>query len=224
MTRIAVIVAHPDDEALAFGGSIARHAARGEAVDVLFLATGLAARGAAAAGAAALAELRAQARRAGDILGVRRVEFADFPDNRMDTAPLLDVVKRIEAFAAAEAPGAVYTHHAGDLNIDHGIVARAVLTAFRPLPDRPPLRILAGETLSSTEYAAPADRFVPNVYVDIADHLESKARALAAYAGETRAWPHPRSPEAVRHLARLRGAECGRAAAEALLLLREVAA
>ena len=133
--QIAVIVAHPDDEVLGFGGAIAHHAKSGDAVHILILATGLASRSAdKTAAPAALDELREQAQSAATILQAESVEFADFPDNAMDSVPLLDVVVRIESFLSKIAPTTLYTHHMGDLNVDHGVTARAVLTACRPLP------------------------------------------------------------------------------------------
>ena len=224
MTRsVAVIAAHPDDEVLLAGGAMARHVADGDRVAVLILATGLAARtDGGTPEADALARLRDEARAANGTLGVRDVTFADFPDNRMDSVALIEVVKRVEAFLAETAATVVYTHHPGDLNIDHGVVARAVLTAARPLPGSTVAEILAGEVLSSSEYAAPADRFRPNTYVEVTPWLAAKQAALAAYAGEVRDWPHPRSTDAVAHLARLRGAECGLPAAEAFTSLRRV--
>ncbi len=219
---IACVVAHPDDEVLAFGGALTRHAEAGHAVSVLFLATGLAARGDGAPDAAALEDLRARARAAGAVLGVDRLEFEDFPDNRMDSVALLDVIKRVEAFLADTGAATVYTHHAGDLNIDHAVVARATLTACRPLPGATARRVYAGEVPSSSEWAAPGDRFQPTSYLDIADCLDRKCRALECYAGELRPWPHPRSVEGLTHLARLRGGEAGLEAAEAYRLLREI--
>lgn len=220
---VAVIVAHPDDEVLAFGGVIRRHAAAGDKVHILFLATGLAARDAKGrADRRALSALRDDARAAGDKLGVSGVVFADFPDNRMDSVPRLDVVKRIEDFLGKTNPDLILTHHRNDLNIDHRITAEGVLTALRPLPGRAPFRIYAGEVLSATEYGWPENRFAPTTYVDIATHLKSKLAALACYRSELRPWPHPRSSEAVVNLARLRGSECGREAAEALCLIRHV--
>ncbi|MCB9946860.1 MAG: PIG-L family deacetylase [Rhodospirillaceae bacterium] len=225
-TNVAVIVAHPDDEVLGFGGTMALHAERGHTVSVLFLATGLASRLRAGETVSpeAIAELRADARAAGDLLGVSHIEFADFPDNQMDSVPLLHVVQRIADFVAKTGATLIYTHHMGDLNIDHGITARAVLTACRPLPGAQVTKIYAGEVLSSSEYGVPEDRFRPNTYVDISTKLDAKRDALAKYASELRYWPHPRSIKAIAMLARLRGAEVGVDAAEALVLLRNVIA
>lgn len=220
---VAVVVAHPDDEVLAFGGTMCRHAAAGDSVHVLFLATGLTARSDdPVPDPAELAKLRGEAEAAGELMGVADLAFADFPDNRMDSVPLLDVVKRVDAFVGELAPEVVYTHHVGDLNIDHAIVARAVLTACRPVPGASVRKIYAGEILSSSEYAISDDRFKPTTYIDISDFIERKREALQCYTTEVRTWPHPRSIKAVAMLARLRGSECGRDAAESLCLLREI--
>ena len=130
----------------------------------------------------------------------------------------------VEAFIDSSAAEIVYTHYVGDLNIDHSITARAVLTACRPVPGTRVRKIYAGEVLSSSEYALPQDRFRPTSYVGIADYLERKRTALECYTTEVRDWPHPRSIEGIATLARLRGSECGLEAAEAFTLLREVRA
>jgi LmbE family N-acetylglucosaminyl deacetylase len=221
--RIAVIVAHPDDEVLGFGGTIAQHRNAGDRVDVLIMATGLAARSHGVhLGSVALTRLRDQARAAAKILDSNALEFADFPDNRMDDVPLLEVVKRIEAFLKTYHSNMVYTHHLGDLNIDHEIVGRAVLTACRPLPSAEVMTILSGEAISSTEWSPPSNRFIPTEYVDIAATLERKLAALKCYANELRDWPHPRSLRGVEVIAQTRGSEAGLSAAEAFATMRRV--
>lgn len=221
--KVAVVVAHPDDEVLAFGGSICRHTERGDSVSILILATGLAAR--ADDGSMPpkeLKSLRQDARNAGELMGVKDIRFCDFPDNRMDSVALLDVIKVISRTLEETQATTVYTHHIGDLNVDHEIVARAVLTACRPVPNSRVRCIYAGEVLSSSEYSLSDRRFVPNTYVRIDHYLERKCNALLCYHSEQREWPHPRSVEAIRHLAGLRGSECGVPAAEGLLLMRKV--
>ncbi len=221
--NIAVIVAHPDDEVLAFGGIMCRHADKGDTVQVLILATGLAARSTTnSVDPKALASLREDTQKAAGILGVKQVAFGDFPDNRMDTVATLDVVRRVETFLGETGASTVYTHHAGDLNVDHAAVARAVLTACRPLPGAKVVRLYAGEVISSSEYSLTKDRIQPTSYVNIAAYLDRKCVALRCYRGEIRDWPHPRSVEAVQSLARSRGSEAGMEAAEALQLLREI--
>ncbi len=221
--NVAIIVAHPDDEVLAFGGIMCRHSEGGDKVHLLILATGLAARSSDnSIDRADLARLQEDTRSAARILSVADVTFAEFPDNRMDSVPLLDIIKRVEAFLHDTHATCVYTHHAGDLNIDHTVIARAVLTACRPLPGATVRRLYAGEVLSSTEYALAEDRFQPTRYVDISAHLERKCAALQCYRGEIRSVPHPRSIEAVISLAKLRGSEVGLPAAEGLRVLREL--
>jgi N-acetylglucosamine malate deacetylase 1 len=219
--KAAAIFAHPDDEVLGCGGAMAWHAARGDEVRVLLLATGLRSRG--PAGEAAIHRLRDEARKAVGTVGAKSVEFADFPDNAMDSVPLLDVVKRIEAFLSDFAADVIYTHHDGDLNVDHYVVHRAVVTARRPLPGAAPFEILACEVNSSTEWGLPSQSsFVPTDFLDISGYIDRKAKALEQYTDEIRPWPHPRSVEGIKALARWRGAQSGTDAAEAYRLIRRV--
>ena len=217
---IAVVVAHPDDEVLGFGGVIARTASAGGEAHILILATGLAARG--KAGAAAIEALREQSRHAAEILGAASIKYLDFPDNRMDTVPLLDVVQSVEQYLEKTRAETVFTHHTGDLNVDHQVSARAVLTACRSTPGATVRRLYAGEVLSSSEYAVPEDRFLPNTYIDVETVIDRKLKALASYQNEVRDFPHPRSSQAIEALARLRGSEAGLKAAEAFILIRDV--
>lgn len=221
-TTVAAIFAHPDDEVLGCGATLAKHAAAGDDVRILILATGLAARGSADRGE--LAELRKQAEAAAAVLGAASVTFAEFPDNQMDTVALLSVVQRVEAFLEETSPDLIYTHHGGDLNVDHRVTHQAVVTACRPLPGRKPLEIRACEVNSSTEWASrPLAPFEPTIFEPIADTLAKKREALACYTGELRDWPHPRSTDGVDALACWRGAQCGHEAAEAFQLVRKVA-
>ncbi len=224
---VLVVAAHPDDEVLGCGATLARHAREGADVHILILAEGITSRDDArnAAGRAAeLDALRDAARHAAAALGARPPVFGGFPDNRMDTVALIDVVKQVEKLVAEIRPTVIYTHHPGDLNVDHGVAARAVLTACRPLPGAGVRAIYAFEVLSSTEWAPEslAAPFAPSRWVSVAPFLDAKIAALNAYAGEMRPFPHARSIEAVRALAALRGAQCGHIAAEAFSVVREV--
>jgi LmbE family N-acetylglucosaminyl deacetylase len=223
--RILVVAAHPDDELLGVGGTLARHGAAGDEVHILILAEGVTSRTTtrnATASAAEIGALMDAARGAAQLIGARKPHFAGFPDNRMDEVALLDVVKSVEQVLAELRPSIVYTHYAGDLNIDHRIACQSVVTACRPLPGASVRAIYAFETLSSTEWAAPLEPvFAPNRFVDISAYLDIKLRALEFYRSEMRAFPHPRSREAVAALAHDRGASIGVDAAEAFMVLRE---
>lgn len=219
--RVLVIAAHPDDEVLGCGGSIARHVDAGDSVTVAILAQGIASRGGAEV-ENAIAQLREQARRANQILGVAALEFLDFPDNQMDSVTRLNVIQAVEALIARIQPAVVYSHWAGDVNIDHRIIHDAVVCACRPQPGHPVESLLFFEVASSTEWQPPysAPPFLPNWFVDITQSLERKLAAMAAYSGELRSWPHPRSLEALNSQARWRGSSVGCEAAEAFVLGR----
>jgi len=216
---VAAIFAHPDDEVLGCGAALAAHAASGDQVRILLLATGLAARGSVDEGA--LKALQEQAKAAAKILGAEAVSFDDFPDNAMDTVPLLDVVRRVESFLDGFPADVVYTHHGGDLNVDHGITQRAVATACRPLPEAIDRTVLGCEVNSATEWGTRTlDPFVPTEFLDAEPFLDSKIKALECYSDELRDWPHPRSSEGIRVLARWRGSQSGFTAAEAFVTQR----
>lgn len=224
---VLVVAAHPDDEVLGCGGTLARWAAAGAAVHVAFLADGVNSRRA-SDGQPLLddeqARRRAAAHAACQALGVASVWFGDCPDNRMDTVALLDVVKRVESLIDQHRPDTLLTHHGGDLNIDHRRVFEAVLTACRPQLGHPVRTLLMFEVPSSTEWQLPSGGalFAPNWFVDISAQLPAKLAALQAYAAELRPAPHPRSLAGVQALAAWRGASVGCAAAEAFMLGRQL--
>jgi LmbE family N-acetylglucosaminyl deacetylase len=218
---VLVVAAHPDDEVLGCGATIACHVERGDAVEILILGTGALSREGADPGEPA--RLARQAEEAARILGARQVRVLDLPDNRFDSVDILEIIKRVEAEIGRVDPEVVYTHHAGDLNIDHRRTFDAVLTACRPQGSGGVRRILSFEVPSSTEWQAPTSGrcFHPNVFVDVGRTIDRKVAALAAYSEEMRPFPHPRSPEAVRALGAWRGASAGFPAAEAFVLIRE---
>lgn len=225
--KVLVVAAHPDDEVLGCGGTIARLAAAGRAVHVLLLADGENSRAAAdgsGVAAGAVAARNAAAEQACRILGCASVESLALPDNRMDGLVLLDVVKEIEARIARHAPTTLLTHHGGDVNVDHRVVHQAVIVACRPVPGHPVRELLFFEVPSSTEWRPPGsgDSFAPNYFVDVSATLERKMAALDAYASELRDFPHPRSRRAIEALAHWRGATVGVAAAEAFILGRMI--
>jgi len=221
INSVLVVAAHPDDEVLGCGATMARHVAEGARVTVLLMADGVGAREPAYR-AKELAARQAAARRACGELGVIDLTMLAYPDNRMDQVALLDIVQDIEKVIRACQPGIVYTHHSGDVNIDHRRVHDAVVAACRPQPGFSVRQLLFFETPSSTEWRPPASApaFVPDWFVDVSGYLPQKLAALAAYADETRPFPHPRSTEAVSHLAGWRGATVGVTAAEAFELGR----
>lgn len=223
--KVLVVAAHPDDEVLGCGGTIARHVREGDRVHVMILAEGLTSRGGAdAQSGEALARLGDAAHRANEILGVSALSMHGLPDNRLDTLDRLDVIKLVERKIAEYGPECVYTHHSGDVNVDHRIIHEAVNTACRPVPGHPVRRLLYFEIPSSTEWqvAGSAPPFLPDWFVNISETMSFKSAALQAYASEMRDWPHPRSFQAVEYLAKWRGASVGCDAAEGFMLGRMI--
>jgi LmbE family N-acetylglucosaminyl deacetylase len=224
---ILVIAAHPDDEVLGCGATIAKHTKSGDSVHVVILAEGITGRDDERNREKRASELNALANnsnRANAILGVVSLTRLDFPDNRMDSLSLLDLVKTVEGFVEKYQPDMLYTHHVGDLNIDHKRTHEAVVTACRPRPLHSVRTILFFEVASSTEWQIPgsAPCFTPNWFVDVSDTLDLKLRALEEYETEMQSWPHARSVNAVEHLAGWRGATIGVEAAEAFILGRNL--
>lgn len=218
--RVLAVGAHPDDVELGAGGTLAKHAAAGDEVSLAALGKGRNDAQATAASAAAKT-LGATAAR-----WIYRL--SEPIDQRFDEAPLLDIIRQIEGLILDREPDVIYTHHIGDRNSDHRIIADAVLTAARPVPNPSVIagpnpivkRIYSFEVPSSTEWGSD---FAPNVFVDVSgEPLLRKLAALRCYESEMRPFPHPRSYEAVEALAAWRGATAGVGAAEAFMLIREV--
>lgn len=216
---ILVVAAHTDDEALGCGGTIARHVSEGDKVYAVFLADGVTSRP--GVGEKDATRRAAAAETAQRILGVTSVTYLGLPDNRLDGLALLDIVQPLERVIESISPDIIYTHHHGDLNVDHRMAHQAVMTACRPIPGAKLRAIYTFEVMSSTEWATPPlCPFIPVYYVDISEHLTTKLNALSAYELEMRDTPHSRSIEHVEYLSRHRGHSVGIAAAEAFMVMR----
>lgn len=225
--RVLVVAAHPDDEVLGVGGTIINHARNGDTIHIMIMAEGITSRSGKRDVGAAHAELEAlhtKCNEAAKLLGAEKLVMCKFPDNRMDCADLLDVVKEVEQEVDTFKPELVYTHHAGDVNVDHTVTHNAVVTACRSLPECSVRTLLFFETLSSSEWQMQTcdKTFMPNWYVDITDALEQKLNVLRLYESEMRPFPHPRSFEATESLAKYRGCTAGMEAAEAFMLGRNI--
>jgi LmbE family N-acetylglucosaminyl deacetylase len=221
-----IIAAHPDDEVLGCGGTIVRMVREDHNVYIAILGEGITSRyhHREEADATLLADLKEKAKRVGEFLGAQKVFNYDLPDNRFDTVPMLDIVKLIENLIERIQPEIIYTHHNGDLNIDHCQVFRATLTAARMIHGSFVKKIYSYEVPSSTEWSLGRfyPIFQPNVFVDIRDTLANKIQAMALYDSEGRLFPHPRSPEAIKATAIRWGCVSGCYAAEAFELIRAV--
>ncbi len=224
--KILVVAAHPDDEVLGCGGVIAKHTKAGSKVYCLFLGKGKASRnlGNKSSTEKERAVLEREAHKAAEILEISEIFFEDFPDQRYDTVPFLEIVKTIEGVKNKIKPDVIFTHHQGDLNLDHQLIFRAVLTACRPLKGETVRKLYSFEVPSSTEWGIPTKEnyFVPNIFIDISDVFDKKIEALKAYKSEIREYPHPRSVRGIEIIARRWGTVAGKELVEAFELIREI--
>ncbi len=218
MSKVLIIASHPDDELLGCGGSILRHISIGDDVKVIFMTNG---EGSRARGNKNIKARNKNMLTAKKILGYKTHKSFNFPDNKMDTVPLLKIVQSIEKIIFTYEPSIVYTHHSSDLNIDHTITNKAVMTACRPQPNFSVKQILAFEVLSSTEWQNSKNNFfLPNYFINIESFIDKKIQAANAYGKEMRNSPHSRSLENIKNLAAFRGNTVGFMYAEAFELLR----
>ena len=222
--NVLIVAAHPDDELLGCGGTVARLAREGDTVHIAIFGEGITSRYRTPekADPEQLKSLHATSQRVADLLGAKRLSLYGLPDNRFDSLSILDVVKIVEELVEEFRPSAIYTHHGGDLNVDHQILSRAVLTATRPVQGYPVRELYMFEIPSSTEWAFQQldPTFKPNVFLDISETLNLKIEGMKQYESEARPFPHPRSPEALTAVAQRWGSVVGCHAAEAFELVR----
>lgn len=221
--RILVVAAHPDDEVLGCGGTIARLSQTND-VAISILGEGATSRlgGRPSEPTDEVQALRRASENAKKVLGARDLFMSGLPDNRFDELPLIEIVKTIENIITEVKPEAIYTHHPGDLNIDHQLCYRAVVTATRPGASTEVAEVSSFEIPSSSEWSfgTMGGIFVPNLFVDIADSIDRKIEAMHCYDSEMRPFPHPRSETTLRALASVRGSAANMQAAEAFQVVR----
>ena len=216
--NILVVAAHPDDEVIGVGGTIAVHAAKGDHVFIAILTEGATVQFPGEPDKISLK--KEQASKVAQLLGAREVFFGDFPDQRLDVAPMLEVNRFLEGVVRQVQPQIIYTHHYAELNADHRVAYEAAAVAARPfsLPSFERLLCYSVDTLAHAGQGAP--QF--NLYLDINETLELKLKAMQVYQTELRDYPHPRSLESIRYMALRNGAVVGLRAAEAFQTVLEV--
>jgi LmbE family N-acetylglucosaminyl deacetylase len=225
--RIMVVVAHPDDELLGLGATLHKLIKYyGVQTHVVILGEGITSRADQRDTEKWKAELdthRKNVYAAQAIIGYHAVSLYDFPDNRFDTVALLDIIKVIEKEKQTFRPEIIFTHHGGDLNIDHQRTFEAVITACRPMAHESVKAIITFETPSGTEWRANSDprHFLPNLFVEAEEkNLEAKIKGMECYEFEKRDFPHPRSPMALKIQAQRWGIATGKNFVEAFQLVR----
>ncbi len=227
--KILLVVAHPDDELLGVGATMNRLVNDyGCIIKVVILGEGITSRHDqrdTILWQEQIKKHKENIRKAQRMIGYQELSVYDFPDNRFDSIDLLDIVKVVEKEKETFEPEIIFTHHGGDLNIDHQRTCDAVVTACRPMEQEKVKTIICFETPSGTEWRSPADpkHFIPNLFFEInQDNLSAKINAMEAYESEKRTYPHPRSPEALTILAQRWGIAIGKRYAEAFMLIRSI--
>ena len=219
---VLIIAAHPDDEVLGCFGTAAKLINKGYEVYTFILSGGKTSRG--EVDKKEIELLKEEMEKANKLIGIKKVFQANFPDNSFDTVPLLSIVKKIEEIKEFVKPEIIFTHHTGDMNIDHQLTHKAVLTATRPMENECTETIYAMEVPSSTEWNSFSKEtaFIPNVFFDITDTIDTKVQAMNCYKSELREYPHPRSLQFIKELAKTNGNKVGLNYCENFILIREI--
>ena len=224
MDKVLVIAAHPDDEVLGAGGTIAKYVSEGAEVRVLIVTDGSTSQ---YRDDPKLLEIlegkKKETQNAMDILGVSQVLYGGMPDMKLDMTEHILVNQSIERVMDEYQPNIVFTHYHGDVNKDHQCVSQSTLVACRPVADQCVRELYAYYVPSSTDWNVQnhVNTFMPNVYVDISGECaEKKYRAMECYATELRDYPHPRSIEALRIMDQACGVHVGMRAAECFVCYR----
>ena len=219
-TSLLVIAPHADDEVLGAGGTIARFADEGADVTVAVLTAGFPPYFT----HEEEAQNRQEAAEAHRILKVKETVYLDFPAAALDTVAHRDLNKALGTLYQRLKPEYVLLPFLGDVHRDHQAAFQSAMVMCRPLGGHLPRSVLAYETVSETNWNAPpvTPAFLPNVYVDISNYLETKLEAFRAYAAQVKAYPHERSLETLRALAVVRGTTVHFKAAEAFVTLRTI--
>jgi LmbE family N-acetylglucosaminyl deacetylase len=211
--RVLVIAAHPDDEVLGCGGTVALHSRLGHETTALIVCEGESLRYGKEGVGQAL-----HIRRAAEKLGVKDVRLLGFPDQKLDTLTLTEIITPIEKVVREVEPHVIYCQHGEDINLDHQLLFKAVLVATRPT-ERSVTAVYSFDTASSTEWAYPRT-FVPDTWVDISSTLKIKIEAMSCYESELKEYPHPRSLQALDYKARAWGNQSCMDAAEVFMTVR----
>jgi len=219
MEKILVISAHPDDESLGLGGTLALHAKRGDEVFVLIFTDGESSRN---KKQNKITERETQSKKACKILGVKKVKFLRYLDQELESISLVELTNKIEDVVKNWSPSIIYTHYWGDMNQDHRRLFEATKIATRPIPNSSIKRVLCYETPSSTEWGKNVQAFNPNHFVNISSTLKNKLKAIKQYKNEIKEFPHPRSIEGISIRAKFWGSCTGIENAEAFIILQNL--
>lgn len=220
--KILIVAAHPDDEVLGCFGTVAKMIKAGHEAYTLILSGGKTSRD--NTEQSEIDNLKIEMQKANELIGIKKIYQGDFPDNSFDSVPLLEIVKKIEEIKEEIQPEIIFTHHIGDMNIDHQITHKAVLTATRPMKDECVKTIYSMEVPSSTEWNSfnGVTTFIPNVFFEIEDTIDLKIEAMSKYKSELREYPHPRSLQHIKEFSKVNGTKVGLNYSENFMCIRNI--
>lgn len=225
MERILVIAAHPDDEVLGMGGTIAKLASQNKEVHLLIVTDGSTSQYKGSENIDKILDSKKQeTKKSSDILGIKSIMYGMLPDMKLDATPHIDVNQVIEKAIDAIQPDTVFTHFWGDVNMDHRCVYHSTMVAVRPVVSQCVKEVYCYSVPSSTEWspAIPQTTFMPNLFVDISKEAPLKYKAMEAYETELRDYPHPRSVAYLKKDDEATGLRVGIKAAESFVMLRKL--
>lgn len=220
--KILIVAAHPDDEVLGCFAIVAKLIQDGYEAYTLILSSGKTSRG--KVDEKELHLIQEEMKQANGLIGIKEVFCMNFPDNAFDSVPLIEIVKEIEKIKVKIKPEIIFTHHLGDMNIDHQITHQAVLTATRPMVGECVKTVYSMEIPSSTEWNSFSSQttFVPNIFFEVEKTIDLKMNAMAKYKSELREYPHPRSLKHLKELAKVNGTKVGLNFSENFMLIRSI--
>ena len=225
MKKVLVISAHPDDEVLGMGGTIAKLTAAGCDVQLLIVTDGSSSQYSNSEDLMAIiSHKKEETKKSSDILGIKSIRYGDLPDMRLDCTPHIEINKVIESAVDDFQPDTIFTHFWGDVNVDHQNVYKSTLVAVRPIFGPVVKELYCYSVPSSTEWTPNKSEtmFMPNVFVNIEMFMEKKYEAFSKYTTELREYPHPRSVQYLRETDKAVGLRVGLFAAEEFVLLRMI--
>ncbi len=225
MKKVLVIAAHPDDEVLGVGGTIAKLTAVGAECHLLIVTDGSSAQYRDSENLAEIIETKKmETKGCANVLGFKSINYGGLPDMKLDKTPHITINKVIENVINEIQPETIFTHFWGDVNRDHQEVYNSTLVAVRPVMGQVVKELYCYRVPSSTEWTPNKSdtMFMPNFFVDISEYAELKYKAFAKYSTELRDYPHPRSVQYLREADRAAGLRVGMLVAEEFVLLRKL--
>lgn len=217
---VVVIAPHADDETLGCSGTLQKHRQTGDEIHWIIVThvseeTGFSSE--------AMIRRNDEIEAVAELYGITSFHQLNFPPARLDQVPMIEIVEQLSRVFKTLSPEIVYLPYRGDIHTDHAVVSDAVLSCTKWFRFPTVNRILAYETLSETDFGINPDNngFRPNVFVDVTEFMDKKIKIMSVFESETGKYPFPRSTEAIRALAQVRGVASGYSAAEAFMLLKE---